>query len=90
MVEYGFFLILQIVKSLGYFILGLIAILFKVLSREFQKALFNVALVFSWFVACSCIYPVLHNMNYPLIHFSILYVYFCIQGHRLLFGGSHD
>jgi hypothetical protein len=89
MVENGFFIIWSVVKTLGYFILGLIDILFRLICREWQRALFNLGLVLSWFIACGCVYPVIHGMLYPTIHFGVLYVYFCIQGHRLLFGGGN-
>jgi hypothetical protein len=78
-------IVIIVIKSLGYFCLGLIDIVFRLINREWQKAIFNSLMVYSWFVACGYIYPYVQDKKYPFIHMITLYIYFAIQGHKLLF-----
>jgi len=86
MIENIFFISTSIMKIIGYISLGLVCILFRIFKREWQKALTSLGIIFTWFVACGCIYPVLNDMKYPLIHFIAICIYFYVLGKRLVGG----
>lgn len=81
----GFEIIIKLVKSLGFFIMGLMAIVVKAINLEIAQFFYSIAIIYSWFLACSGIYPKIDSLLYPTIHLIAIYIYFNIQGRKLIF-----
>lgn len=60
--------------------LGLISPLIKIVYLDFGGAVLNATIIYSWFLACGYIYPVINNFWIKLIHLVIVITFMYQQG----------